>query len=380
MAWRRPLSAACASLAFIPPTWNTWRPTESATLFADALELAALHQVYRRPLRTGDRWHLSCIKPVVGHPEQASGMASLIKAVLAIRTRTLPPLATAGDLTEELPEESRFRIELASVPWVRAGTVRRVALNSYSIGGLNAHVILEEYEGRNESSSSIRPYSTLHQPTTMPSEANPSESASRDAIVLPNENLASLAAEVFGLTVGELEPSLSPLELGFDSIKIIEFVQRANEEFALGLRFSEMMALRTFGDLLSRQGAVARPRASRATQRPVGTGTTIAASETQRGMWYVGEGLGRSTSYNVPLAMRLKQPLEAERFDHAIELVLAVHPALRVRFISDPSLDALVQEILPETGLVTLNPIDLDSSDPLFRMDDSGTPPSLFDV
>ncbi|WP_165223862.1 non-ribosomal peptide synthetase [Aquisphaera insulae] len=328
--------------------------------FADALELAALRRVYTSR-DAAISWHLSCVKPSVGHPELASGMASLIKAIEAIRSRTLPPLATAGDLIDDLPEGHRFVFESSPIPWSPGVGPRRVALNSYSIGGLNAHVILEEPPVGLHAPGDRRPARSRWD------DADGRADESRGDAKVPAEaatGLLSLAAEVFEIDAGRIDGSLSFAKMGLDSIKIVEFIQRANEELGMDLRFSEVITAGRFGDILNRGGDRPGRREPIRAPRGVVAGQRFPASETQRGMWYVSEVLDRSTSYNVPILMHLAAPLDRDRFERVMEGVLDDHPALRVAFVPDAGSGEIVQQVLPAPGLVSLRTLDLGGDDP----------------
>ncbi|MBB6171868.1 acyl transferase domain-containing protein [Nocardiopsis mwathae] len=112
----------------------------------DTIELNALAQVYA-PGRTAPR---SCpvgtLKPNMGHLEHASGIASLIKTALMLDRRTLLPTIghTAPNAALAAPD-GPFRLQTEVEPWRRhGGQPRRAAVNSFGIGGTNAHAVLQE--------------------------------------------------------------------------------------------------------------------------------------------------------------------------------------------------------------------------------------------
>jgi phthiocerol/phenolphthiocerol synthesis type-I polyketide synthase E len=88
---------------------------------------------------------LSCVKTNVGHLNIASGVTGFIKAVLALKHRLIPPTLhfhtpdPAADL-----ENSPFYVNTVLSPWKNNASPRRAGVNSFGIGGTNAHVILEE--------------------------------------------------------------------------------------------------------------------------------------------------------------------------------------------------------------------------------------------
>ncbi|TID06330.1 Compactin diketide synthase mokB [Colletotrichum higginsianum] len=83
------------------------------------------------------------VKPNVGHSEGASGLTSLIKAVLALENNTIPPNIKFYTPNPKIPfEDKKLVVPTKPVAWP-ADRDRRISVNSFGIGGSNAHVILE---------------------------------------------------------------------------------------------------------------------------------------------------------------------------------------------------------------------------------------------
>lgn len=82
-------------------------------------------------------------KPNFGHTEGASGILSLLKSVLALEHRTIPPSIKSSPRNPNIPWESG-KLELAEEPldWPR-GRAEPVSINSFGMGGANAHVIID---------------------------------------------------------------------------------------------------------------------------------------------------------------------------------------------------------------------------------------------
>ena len=116
----------------------------TGTALGDPIEVAALHQVFGAAAGQGS-CALGSIKSNVGHLDTAAGVAGLIKTVLALEKRQIPP-----SLHFERPNP---RIDFASGPfyvntelreWSPPALPRRAGVSSFGIGGTNAHVVLEE--------------------------------------------------------------------------------------------------------------------------------------------------------------------------------------------------------------------------------------------
>jgi len=118
----------------------------TGTPLGDPVEIAALTKVFRAKTRRTGYCAIGSVKSNVGHLEAAAGMAGLIKTVLALRHRQIPPTVHF-----KLPNPA---IDFASTPffvnaelrdWPANGSgPRRAGVSSFGIGGTNAHAILEE--------------------------------------------------------------------------------------------------------------------------------------------------------------------------------------------------------------------------------------------
>jgi len=86
---------------------------------------------------------MGSIKPNLGHSEGASGLASLIKCVLALENRIIPPNIKFSKPNPKIPfQTGKLIVPTEPLPWPKA-CLERVSLNSFGLGGSNAHVIIE---------------------------------------------------------------------------------------------------------------------------------------------------------------------------------------------------------------------------------------------
>ena len=166
----------------------------TATPVGDPIEVAALTQAFR--LGTPDIGYcaLGSIKSNMGHLDTAAGVASLAKAVLALRHRTIPPTVhfEAPNPLLDL-DSSPFFINGDARPWPAGLEPRRAGVNSLGVGGTNAHVILEEAPEIGPSGPA-RPFHLL----TLSTRSAPSvEDAARGLLehleAHPNDSLADLS-------------------------------------------------------------------------------------------------------------------------------------------------------------------------------------------
>ncbi|PWY70902.1 putative polyketide synthase [Aspergillus heteromorphus CBS 117.55] len=86
---------------------------------------------------------ITSVKPNVGHSEGAAGLTSVIKAVLALEHRQVPPNINFTAPNPKIPfKECKLHVPVEVEAWPE-GRAERVSVNSFGIGGANAHVILE---------------------------------------------------------------------------------------------------------------------------------------------------------------------------------------------------------------------------------------------
>ncbi|WP_306204814.1 beta-ketoacyl synthase N-terminal-like domain-containing protein [Actinoplanes sp. RD1] len=115
----------------------------TATPTGDAAELTTLAEVFGPHTGTGERPVIGSVKSMIGHAMPAAGAAGLIKAALAVYHGVLPPTLNVSKPRAEMAR-TRFRPIGEAEPWTGAGP-RRAGVNAFGFGGINAHVIIEQY-------------------------------------------------------------------------------------------------------------------------------------------------------------------------------------------------------------------------------------------
>ncbi|KAK2761770.1 polyketide synthase [Arachnomyces sp. PD_36] len=116
----------------------------TGTQAGDAAEVDSLKAVFDSGMRTRPLY-LGSIKANIGHTESSSGLAGVIKAVLALEKGVIPPVAELEDLKSSVRrslEASNIIVPQRSCPWPHEGS-RLASVNSFGFGGSNAHVILQ---------------------------------------------------------------------------------------------------------------------------------------------------------------------------------------------------------------------------------------------
>ncbi len=139
------IDAALARAGFSPETISYIEAHGTGTLLGDAVEIEALTQVFRdRTSKTGF-CALGSVKSNIGHLNAAAGIASMIKAVLALHHKTIPPSLHFQKPNPNIDFRSGpFYVGDGLRPWAAGPAPRRAGVNSFGLGGTNAHVLLEE--------------------------------------------------------------------------------------------------------------------------------------------------------------------------------------------------------------------------------------------
>ncbi|MFP8884609.1 condensation domain-containing protein [Streptomyces mangrovi] len=113
----------------------------SGTRLGDAVEtegLALARPGERRPLAVGS------VKTNIGHLDHAAGVAGLVKTILSVRYGELyPSLHFERPAAEVDLDGARLEVVTSLRPWRTEG-VRRAGVSSFSLGGVNAHCVVEE--------------------------------------------------------------------------------------------------------------------------------------------------------------------------------------------------------------------------------------------
>ncbi len=116
----------------------------TGTVLGDPIEYEALSSVFGSAPEAGP-CYLGAVKTNIGHAGAASGMAGLIKAILVLRHKEIPPLLHLQTLNPAIHlDQSPFCIPTTCVPWEAPSQRYYAGVSSFGWSGTNVHVVLEE--------------------------------------------------------------------------------------------------------------------------------------------------------------------------------------------------------------------------------------------
>jgi acyl transferase domain-containing protein len=141
-----------------PETIAYYEAHGTATALGDPIEIAAATQAFRAATDERGFCALGSVKTNIGHLDAAAGIAGLIKAILALEHRMLPPSLHFRRSGPQIDfEASPFYVSMAAAPWPAGPSPRRAGVSSFGLGGTNAHMVLEESPAK-EPGSAGRPW------------------------------------------------------------------------------------------------------------------------------------------------------------------------------------------------------------------------------
>ena len=114
----------------------------TGTSLGDPIEVMALANVLGQ---RDNSLALGSVKTNIGHLEAAAGIASLIKVVLSLQNKQIPPHLHLQTPNTYIPwQKLPISIPTQLTPWQREGESRLAGISSFGMSGTNVHLIVEE--------------------------------------------------------------------------------------------------------------------------------------------------------------------------------------------------------------------------------------------
>ncbi|MBZ9609087.1 phosphopantetheine-binding protein [Clostridium estertheticum] len=119
----------------------------TGTKLGDPIEVKALTEAFREFTNNKNYCALGSIKANIGHTTMAAGVISIIKVLLAIKNKKIPPLINFNSLNEKINlGESPFYINTDLINWPEnKDHPRMAAISGFGFSGTNCHIVIEEF-------------------------------------------------------------------------------------------------------------------------------------------------------------------------------------------------------------------------------------------
>jgi amino acid adenylation domain-containing protein len=141
----RAIAMAHAAAGIDPASITYVEAHGTGTPLGDPIEIEALTRAFRRHTTAKQFCAIGAVKTNVGHLDVAAGVTGLIKTVLSLHHKMLPPTLNFVRPNPALKlEDSPFYVNTALTAWERGAQPLRAGVSAFGMGGTNAHVVLEE--------------------------------------------------------------------------------------------------------------------------------------------------------------------------------------------------------------------------------------------
>jgi acyl transferase domain-containing protein/surfactin synthase thioesterase subunit/acyl carrier protein len=118
----------------------------TGTALGDPIEFQALTEVFGKEQKRDSPLIVGSVKSNIGHLEASAGVASLIKAVLCLQHKQIPPNLHLHNINPKIHLERIPAIVPQKVhSWETAGKPRMLGISSFGFSGTNAHAIVSEW-------------------------------------------------------------------------------------------------------------------------------------------------------------------------------------------------------------------------------------------
>lgn len=142
---KRVVSFALSDAQVDPKTITYIEAHGTGTIMGDPIEISALTRAFREKTKLKKYCALGSVKANIGHAGAASGIVGLIKIVLALKYKLLPPSINFDKPNPSIDfANSPFYINTKVTEWSSKCGILRAGISSFGMGGTNAHLILEE--------------------------------------------------------------------------------------------------------------------------------------------------------------------------------------------------------------------------------------------
>ena len=140
------IQSALASGGLRPEDVSYVEAHGTGTPLGDPIEVGALAEVFGENRGAENPLRLGSVKTNFGHTEGAAGVAGILKLILSLKHKQIPPILNFKKINPKISLDTiPAQVVTELTPWQAPGT-RVGGVSSFGISGTNSHIVLEEYE------------------------------------------------------------------------------------------------------------------------------------------------------------------------------------------------------------------------------------------
>lgn len=199
----------------------------SGTPLGDRIEIDALTRAFRASGWSSGKCYIGSVKTNIGHAHAAAGISGLIKTILMLENREIPPSLHFVTPNPRIDfAGSPFRVSTELLTWESDGTPCRAGVSSFGMGGTGVHLVLEE------APPTPRPETTAARPETW--RVLPLSAADAAALDTAAERLADHLESRQDTDLAEVARTLQVGRHAFDHRRVV--LARSREQAIDALR------------------------------------------------------------------------------------------------------------------------------------------------
>ena len=130
----------------------------TGTKLGDPIEVSALVDSFSKYTQEKGYCAIGSVKTNIGHTMAAAGIAGVLKVVLSLKNKQLPPTINFEKLNEHIQlSNTPFYVNNQLKDW-NGSTPHVAAVSSFGFSGTNAHLVIAEYQGKEKAKGAVTTY------------------------------------------------------------------------------------------------------------------------------------------------------------------------------------------------------------------------------
>jgi acyl transferase domain-containing protein len=166
------MNRAYEDAGYAPDTVGLLEGHRTGTGAGDPTEFTSMQMVFGANNSRKQHIALGSVKSQIGHTKSAAGAAGIIKSILALHHKVLPPTINVAQPNSKFNiKDSAIYINTEARPWLQNDHPRRSGVSAFGFGGINVHITMEEYKGPRSTDYRLHePYKTVILQASDPAE------------------------------------------------------------------------------------------------------------------------------------------------------------------------------------------------------------------